>query len=233
MQSTALHLEHWDPHRFDDEMIFEHDGFYAQLCMTPESLDIAYELRYRAYRNAEAISPNTSRRTHDHFDEQPNTRTHLIWHQGKPVASVRSAIWSDRYNYLPTEGINAFRSAVESSLGLDGNILESCRYVTDPDFTGRKSLTAQLLLFRIQDLSSRYDDCSTIITAVRQRHVPFYERMLGFQTISESTRLDWIDAEIVLLATGQKESRQIVMKRGMPECSESEVNRYFELCSNL
>ena len=93
----------------DKGWLFEQNGFTAQLCCTPESLETAYRLRYRAYRNHNAIELSSDGMTRDFFDEQRNTRTHLIWFEGNPVATVRSSIWSPRYKNLPTESTTVFR----------------------------------------------------------------------------------------------------------------------------
>jgi len=101
---------------------------------------------------------------------------------------VRSAVWSARYQWEHIESTKLFKSAIEQHIGLEHNILESNRYVVDPDIQGRISLTAQLLLFRLQDLSAQVDQCPYIVTAVRSKHVSFYRRMLGFEPISDPVR---------------------------------------------
>ena len=222
---------HASPKMKEDGWLFEHNGYTAQLCCSTESKEIAYHLRYRAYRNAGAIAPSSDRMTFDKFDEQPNSRTHLIWYQGKPVASVRSCIWSDRYPNHPTESTTVFRKEIVRCVGLKSNILESAHFVTAPEITGRDSFYAQLLLFRLQDLSSRFDDCPMIITAVQERHIPFYKRVLGFRTISMPRSIDWIDTDLVLLRTRQEEGRQLAVLRGMPECTDDDVQRYYQCAS--
>lgn len=218
---------------FEHEWLFEHRGYTAQLCCSPESRNVAFHLRYHAYLQAQAIEPNEQQLVKDLYDDQPNTRIHLIWYEGEPIASVRSSIWSPTYNWAPTESIKTFWEETHRHLGLEHRILESSRYVTAPHFVGRKSLFAQLLLFRIQDLSSQLDDCHHIITSVREKHVPFYERMLGFRQISEVKRVDWVDADIVLLTATQADSRQIVMEKGMPPTTSAELNRYSFLHTQL
>ena len=215
------------------ELLFDVNGFTAQLCCSEESKQIAYALRYESYLHAGVIQVNKDGCFFDDYDQQTNTRTHLIWHEGVPVASVRSCIWSEKYAFQPVESIENFRSAVKKKIGLEQNILESSRYVIAPGFNRRKSLFAQLLMFRIQDLSSVHDDCENIVTSVRQRHATFYHRMLAFDQISEAVQHDFIDAEIVLLRTFQKESRAVITQKGMPVCTPEEVDRYAELASQL
>lgn len=214
------------PKRFQEEFLFEINGFVAQLCCSPESRELAFQFRYQAYLAAQLIQPNAEEKLKDMYDEQDNSRTHLIWYEGTPVASVRSSIWSAKYNWVTTESIDEFYGDIAAHVGLGYNILESCRFSLAPHFKGRKSLEAQLLLFRIQDLSSQFDDCQHVITAVRDKHVPFYERMLGFEVISAPKKVDWIKGDIVVMTTSQEESRELVTQKGMPPCTTEEVERY-------
>ena len=181
--------------------LFEESEFTAQLCNTEESLQTAYQLRYKAYRSVDGIPENPDGIAVDQYDTQDNARTHLIWYEGEPVASVRSLIWSDRYDWQSTTSLDAYRAAVEHEFEPAIPLLESNRYVVDPDFKGRKSLTAQYLLFRIQTLSCLFDRCHFVITAVRTNHIPFYERLMGFYPISEPTQVPGFQFETVLLAT--------------------------------
>ena len=57
------------------QVLFEVDGFTAEMCIEKESLDLAYRLRYKAYLNAGAIQPNAAMEFVDHFDLQNNART--------------------------------------------------------------------------------------------------------------------------------------------------------------
>jgi len=230
--ASVFHIaEHSTPDMNDKGWLFELNGYTAQLCCTAESRKLAYQLRYKAYRNNHAIPMSPDGLTKDIFDEQHNSRTHLIWYKGKPVASVRSSIWSSRYGYLPTESTTVFRKEVKRYLGMKDNIIESAHFVTEPDLDGRESYNAQIMLYRVQDLSSRFDDCPMIITAVQERHVSFYKRVLGFRQISLPKSLDWIDYDLVLMRAPMEESRELAAKRGMPVCTEEECTRYKEICN--
>lgn len=196
---------------FKEGFLFEEAGFTAQLCLNEESLKTAYRLRYRAYRSVEGIPENDLGLATDPYDLQSNARTHLLWYEGKPVASIRSLIWSDRYQRQSTTCLDAFRAPVREKLGLEANILESNRYVVDPAFSGRKSLTAQYLLFRIQTISCLYDNCQYVITAVRPRHMAFYKRLMDFDPISAVGTVEGFQFEAVLLSTPYA-SRHVLAK---------------------
>ncbi len=209
--------------------LFEIDGFTAQLCLDEESKTLAYRLRYESYIKVDGIEPNEEELMTDGYDLSPNARVHLIWYQGRPVASVRSTTWSAAYDWLAPESIQSFWNDVHRTIGLHQNIIESARYIVAPDIGRKHSMFAQLLMFRILDLCSQVDYCRYIITSVRERHVPFYKRMLGFEQISEPIRHKVVKANIVLLSTTQHKSRSIAERKGMPSCSPEEVERYAKL----
>lgn len=195
----------------EDGFIFEEAGFRAQLCTTPETLEIAYRMRYKAYRVVDGIEPNEDEMAIDPYDYQSNARTHLLWYEGKPVASIRSLIWSDRYNWQGTTSMDVFRADVKKQLGLDKRLLESTRFVLDPDFKGRKTLTAQYLLFRVQTISCLYDQCQYVITSVRPKHIGFYKRLMDFKPISDPVQIEGFTFEALLMATPYS-SRHVLAK---------------------
>lgn len=220
-------------HSLMDGFLFEESGFTAQLCNTPESLRRAYELRYRAYRSVDGIAENPEGIAVDAYDRQSNARTHLIWHEGRPVASVRSLIWSAAHNWQSTTSLDAYQAAVRKEFPIDTPLLESNRYVVDPEFKGRKSLTAQYLLFRIQTLSCLYDRCHFVITAVRTNHISFYERLMGFYPISEPTQVPGFQFETVLLATPYRNRAVLAKNSSIAATQLEDYERYVQHASSL
>lgn len=218
MQRTLKPLDH--------QVLFEVDGYTAEICIEPESLQLAYHLRYQAYRHADAIPVNEQAICTDPFDEQRNARTFLIWYDDQAVASVRSLTWAASYDWAPTPSINFFKAEVDQYIGLSSPILESNRYVTAPDFTGRRSLTAQMLLFRIQTLGALVDQCAYVITAVRPRHVKFYERFMNFSSISDPLKVDEVSFEIQLLATPIASKDKLSQSSAIATYDEADLERY-------
>jgi hypothetical protein len=209
-----------------NEFLFEESGFTAQLCTSEDSLRLAYQLRYRSYRSVDGIAENAEGIAVDDYDTQSNARTHLIWYEGKPVASVRSLIWSEKYDWQSTTCVDAYRSAVQAEFGLTTPILESNRYVVDPDFKGRKSLMAQYLLFRIQTTSCLFDRCEYVITAVRTNHIPFYKRLMGFYPISEPTQVEGFQFETVLLATPYENKAVLAKNASIASMQQQDYEQY-------
>ncbi|MEL6594021.1 MAG: hypothetical protein AAFQ68_28215, partial [Bacteroidota bacterium] len=168
-----------------EQILFEIDGFTAELCRAADSLQTAYRLRYQAYLESEAVDPNPDGKLKDTFDLQPNTFTHLIWYDGLPVGTVRSHLHCEAFDWRPTECSNYFPVVVERELGAKTQYLESNRYAISPDLGRRQSLFAQSLIFRIHALCSAIYGCSHILTIVREKHLPFYQRFLAFDLLTE------------------------------------------------
>jgi hypothetical protein len=213
-------------HPLEHQVLFREGDYTAEMCLAPTSLETAYRLRYDAYVAAAAIPENADRRFVDRYDGQDNARTYLLWHTGRPVASVRSLTWSSAYDWAPTPSVEYFRAEVAEHLGLRTPLLESNKYVVAPDFQGRQSLTAQLLLFRIQLLGLLADGCTYVITAVRPRHVRFYERFMDFFAISEAIEVPDVQFPIQLLATTVEGREKLQQKSPVTVFREADLDRY-------
>lgn len=208
------------------QLLFEVDGYTAEMCIEQESLETAFRLRYRAYLEADAIPPNSEKQFYDSFDSQQNARTFLIHFEGKPVASIRSLTWSADYNWAPTPSVNFFRAEIDQELGADTPLLESNRFVVDPSFQGRKSLTAQMLLFRVQTLGSIADSCEHVITAVRPKHVRFYERFMNFHSISVPISVPEVSFPIQLLSTPVSSREKLSENSKLASFAEADLTNY-------
>ena len=202
-------------------------GFTMEVCMTEASKRTAYRLRYRAYLAVDAIPENPQRMLHDAFDASPNSRTFLVWFEGKPVATVRSCVYSDAYQWMKTEAVDYFAKDVYTQLGEQTRIVESNRFAVDPDFQGRQSLFARLLLFRAHGLNAGAHECAYIMTSVRSNHVKFYQRFLGLVPIStESCYVEWADAEVSLLANPADKCLGLILEKGMPPYDQDDIIDY-------
>lgn len=211
----------------ENQIIFTVEDYTVEVCRTKASMNTAFRLRYRAYLGVEAITENTEELLFDDYDYDPNTFIHLVWYQGKPVATVRGCIYAQHYDWVKTEGIKYFPTDVANQLGEQTHILESNRYAVDPEFQGRKSLFAQMLMFRAHALNARAHNCTQIITAVRSKHTLFYRRFLGMEKVSTKSKfIPWANAYVELLSTTTENCLHIAIKRGMPDIDPAGVCHY-------
>ncbi len=221
------------PTPFDDQVIYSQNDFILEVCMNQPSKRLAYQIRYRSYLEAGMIAENDDSLLYDKYDALASSRIFLVWYQGTPVATVRSSIYSDHYQWTPTEGVNYFSNDMMESLGAETPVLESSRFAVDPDFQGRQSLFARFLLFRAHGLNASLHKCAYITTAVRSKHLAFYKRFLNLNPISDNTcQIAWVDDEVYLLANRTDECLEAILKRGMPNYDAQDVFHY-ATCARL
>lgn len=215
------------------QILFTEKGFTAEMCIEKESFEVAYNLRYRAYRSVDAIPVNSNEIFTDKYDQQDNVRTYLIWHEGRPVASVRSLTWSSYYNWAPTDSIVFFKNEIEQNIGLETAVFEPNRYVVDPEFKGRKSLTAQMFMFRVIAIGSEVDNCKYVITAVRPRHASFYKRFMNFEPISEAISIEQVTFPIQLLATPVASREKLAESSDIAAFKETDLEKYINCLQKI
>ena len=216
-----------------DQIISSFNDFTLEVCLDEKSMNRAFHLRYRAYLEVNSIEENEEELLYDEYDFIPNSRVFLVWYQGKAIATVRSCIYSEAYNWTPTEAVNYFGEDINRKLGSETRILESNRFAVDPDFQGRQSLFARFLLFRAHGLNAAVHQCDYIMTSVRANHVAFYQRFLGLEPIStQSSFVEWANAEVSLLANPTDECLSSILKRGMPAYDQEDIMNY-AMCAHL
>ncbi|MEM7035298.1 MAG: hypothetical protein AAF629_37510 [Chloroflexota bacterium] len=169
-----------------------------KLCQNDELHDRAFRLRYNAYISQDAIQPNQDHRFTDYYDPMINTATFLLEHPEYPIGSIRACVYGDEF---PTQKLPAFEvylQDIERELGLNKNLVESCRFVVNPEL--KRSYGPQVYLFRMILLNALTYQADFIITAVRKKHVRFYKRMFGFLPISEAKPYPGLTVEMVLIS---------------------------------
>lgn len=195
--------------------------------MNDASKYLAFEIRYRAYRAVGAIPENKEELMHEEMDFQANTRVFLVWFQGKPVATIRNCIYSGTYDWFPIESMQYFQQDFCSKLDANTAVLESGRFAVAPDFQGRQSFFACLLLFYAHGLNATAHQCKYIVSLVRANHLAFYKRFLAMEPISAQPRyVNWADTEASLLANRFEVGLEAILKKGMPTFNQDDVDRY-------
>ncbi len=89
-----------------------------------------------------------------------------------------------------------------------------------------------MLLFRIQTLGSILDRCDYVITAVRPKHVKFYERFMNFYPISDPIEVDEVTFPIQLLATPVTSREKLAQSSAIAAFDPEDLARY-EKCLQL
>lgn len=209
------------------QILCQINDFTLEVCIDEKSLNTAFHLRYKAYFHAGFTPEKKDQQISDQYDQAANSRTFLVWYQGKPVATVRSCVYSSVYHWEQTEVKSYFSADVNREMGEKSCFLESGRFAVDPQFQGRQSLFAQFLLFRAHGMNAAAHGCSHILTAVRSNHKAFYQRFLGLESIADnSIYVDWFKADVHLLANETHACLAAILKRGMPDYTTEDVKQY-------
>jgi hypothetical protein len=90
-----------------------------------------------------------------------------------------------------------------------------------------------MLLFRIQTLGALADQCAYVITAVRPRHVRFYERFMNFYPISGVKSASEVRFPIQLLATPVSSREKLAQNSSLAAFEPEDLERYQQCLSKL
>jgi len=165
---------------------------------TEDQRAVAGAIRHRAYCSCGAIAPRAEGMFNDRYDEWPNCVTYLLLERDEPVASIRACAFAAGFGRRPIPAFEVYRDAIETEIGLDRTIVESNRFVFDPEYR-RHSLVPKLHLFRNIASTALLHNADFIITAVRSKHEDFYAK-LGFRPISDERTYPGLLVPMILLA---------------------------------
>lgn len=150
---------------------------------TPELLKEVFSLRYRAYRNTEAILPCPTEQFSDKYDKDGLSRSYLYMKNGVYVGSIRATLYSPKNNWELSPAFETFSEEIEQKIGKDKIILESNRFVVDPSHQAESNRQV-LKLVRAIILNTRIFNPDYVITVVHPDHAGFYDKIFGFKPLS-------------------------------------------------
>lgn len=199
--------------------------FTYELCNDNSGLEKVGKLRYECYLSVNAIKENSEKIFLDEYDKLPNSKSVLIYENEKIVSSLRACIYHPEMQYTQTPSIGAYKEEVRYHLGLDKVIVDSNRFVIDSDKVDSKTFFK--LPFRFMVLNLQKYDSDYLVTAVRKKHAPLYQRYLMMEPISKEKKFPGIDCEMLLLAGDVKKNLETVLsKEDLFNISTEEIESY-------
>ncbi|MEO0470902.1 MAG: hypothetical protein AAF206_14840 [Bacteroidota bacterium] len=166
----------------EDQILFQSHGFIVEICIRPESLRRACQLRYEAYHEKQLVNANAAHLLIDEFDEQANSTTMLVWYENEAVGTIRNSVFSKTYDWAAIPAWQYDPDFMTRNFSHTDSILESNRHAIRPGLSGRDSRLVRGMLFRVQALAQYVDPTDWIITLVQERHAKFYERFMGMKS---------------------------------------------------
>ena len=165
-----------------------------------------YALRYRSYVAGAYINPSPTSLFSDNHDDDPNSRTVVVYAGGDAIGSARvstmdvvdgSSISSPVPAHLvfPDEISSVMRQVPEADR--PKRAVEITRLVRHPNFVEDQGLI--LLLLRLVGYIITELDADVVLSCVRRNHIPFYGR-LGLRRIAGPKLYPKLNFDTYLLA---------------------------------
>ena len=165
-------------------------------------LDSVYKLRYCAYLSEGAIDGNSSNSFSDKYDKSLQSISHIAKVDNEIIGSIRGCYYDPNRPEIPLPCFEVFNSEIEKEIGLESSIFESCRFVIQPN--NKKAFHTNLALIKTNCILVYAKEYRHTITAVRERHISFYE-IMGFEKCSEPKIYPGLKVKMVLMIA--KESK--------------------------
>ena len=210
-----------------EQIISLHHGYIVELCQHRDSLKTAFELRSMAHEPFTHFKEPSGKLYYDKFDNEPHSYTFLVWKNNQALGSIRSLVYSDYYNWRPTEAMGIFTEDINREIGKDVGFIESDRLIMNPKFQWRQSTSAQLALFQMHIISAQAHKVDQIITIIKKSELDLYEKFLGMDKISSDfKRVYWAKEEVCLMAIDVTKSLEITKHNLLPSFSDIELDRF-------
>ena len=192
--------------------------FEMRLVTSPEDWDAVGEIRYRAYRQRNAIPNNEEGRLREPADTAMNAMTFLLSRGGRPVGTTRTTVRSANRQW-PLPGLTAYRAELETSIGVEATIVEASRTVVDPALV-TDSRTPLFHLMKAHVLHCALEDADWLVCAVREPEIGFYRRMLNMEILSGPETYPGLTVRKVLMGLDVRAQMGLLAKR-IPQMSVS------------
>lgn len=187
------------------------NNFDLQICQSPLDLQNVARLRYQCYRSVDAIRENEREEFQDLYDAQTNTKSCMVFEDNQLVGSIRACVYAAELGNMAIPAFEVYKEDIRQSIGLDKVIVESNRFVITQEKADSKILFK--VPFRFIVLNINKFDADYVITAVREKHVPLYQRFLTMEPISQPKKYPGIDVNMVLMAGNCKKGMNALTVR--------------------
>lgn len=187
------------------------NNFDLQICQSPLDLQKVAKLRYQCYRSVDAIREHAQEEFLDLYDGRANTKSCMVYEDNQLVGSIRACVYAPELGNLSIPAFEVYKEDIQQAIGLDKVIVESNRFVITQEKADSKVLFK--VPFRFIVLNINKFDADYVITAVRPKHVPLYQRFLTMEPISQPKKYPGIEVDMVLMAGNCKKGMNALTAR--------------------
>ncbi len=169
------------PSRFAQRAIELLDRIDYRLAETEADREEIYRLRYRAYLQEGAVSPNSELKVYDRYDDLPNSWTFGLFLDGVLASSLRISVASPEHPDTPSMPV--FPDLLEPQLRQGRVMIDPTRFVADPS---REKRCPELpyMTVRLAYAACAHFKADLGLATVRTEHQAFYRRVFFHEAIS-------------------------------------------------
>ncbi len=212
VSSLASHSRESHPENVSRSRRGKH--YTAAIVSNNRGAEDAFRVRYASYLDYGLISQNPERMFRDEFDDLSNTTTIVVYENDTAVGSVRVCFISRNVRDAPAHHafpreIDAILGAARSDAAFD--VVEITRLVRSPACADNQGLV--FLLYKLAGYLALSRDVQTVVSSVRNCHIPFYQR-LGFRTLAGPMPYPGLNCPMHLLRCGRGRYDQV--RAGFP-----------------
>jgi N-acyl-L-homoserine lactone synthetase len=181
-----------------------------RLMRTEHERESVFRLRYRAYLQEGAITPNAEELTYDQFDSAPNTWIFGLFFDGSLASSIRVSVASPNCPTSPS--VNVFPDLLGPELERNKTIVDPTRFVADPS---RQKNFPELPYFtvRLGYVACGYFNADIGLATVRAEHRAFYRRVFLQEALSPPRQFPGLIKPVCLMAAHYPSVRDRIFQR--------------------
>jgi hypothetical protein len=181
---------------FSDRVAHLLDRIDCRLANSDAERGAIFRLRYTAYLQEGAISPNSSQTFFDSYDEMDNCRIFGLYLDGELASSIRIHLTSPDHSDFPS--FKVFADLMEPELEVGKVIVDPTRFVTDKELS-RLNPGLPYVTLRLCWLAAEHFNADHFLVAVRAEHQAFYRRTFNHHLICEPRPYPLLEKPISLM----------------------------------
>ena len=158
------------------------DRIDCRLADSGEQREAIFRLRYQAYIRDGAISPNSSGRFSDPYDETGNVYLFGLYIDEELASSIRLHVASREHPVSPS--LEVFADVLQPKLDVGKIIIDTTHFVADENLA-RLHRGLPYATLRLCMLAAQYFKADHLLAAASAAHQVFYQRAFGYRLIGE------------------------------------------------
>lgn len=181
-----------------------------KLAETTEDRESIYRMRYRAFLDEGAISPNAQGMISDRFDDLPSSWIFGVYVRDTLVSSIRVTVASEASRTSPSYDV--FEDILAPMIDQGMTIVDPTFFVADPD-QARRFPALPYLTIRLCYVACAHFGADLLLATVRAEHRAFYRKVFLHAPLAGPRMFPGLIKPLVLMASNFGSVRDRVLTK--------------------